>query len=181
MRYDLRTPVHAARIRWRPTQWSVAASLECRPHPVASYLVVSRGVLPPELPANGGALDAADEARVDAVHRARALERDEALAQLREQRAQLEPRQVRAEADVLAAAEADVIVRIPVDAEDEGVLEHLLVAVARGVEQAHGLPFPHDLVADVKLPRGGARELVHRRHPAHGLLDHAVDQARVRE
>ena len=54
----------------------------------------------------------------------------------REGGAQLEAREVRAEADVLAAAEADVVVRRAVDAEDVAVREHVLVAVRRGVEQA---------------------------------------------
>src|SRR5262245_60981261 len=86
-----------------------------------------------ELPADRRALDAADEARVDAIDRRGALDRHQPPAQLGEQRAQLEAGQVRTETHVLAAAEADVVVRAAIDAERERVLEHFLVAVARRV------------------------------------------------
>src|SRR5262245_39712117 len=132
-----------------------------------------------ELPADRRPLDAADEARVDAIDRRGALDRHQPAAQLGEQRAQLEAGQVRTETHVLAAAEADVVVRAAIDAERERVLEHLLVAVARRVEQAHRLALLHQGVTHADVARGRARELVHRRHPAHGLLDHAVDEVRI--
>src|SRR4051812_25447373 len=59
-------------------------------------------------------LDAADEAGSHARDRAGRLAEVETLAELREGVAELETREVRAETDVLAHAEADVRVRVAV-------------------------------------------------------------------
>ena len=59
----------------------------------------------------------------------------EAPGQLGEERALRAAREVRAEAEVLAVPEAQVGVRIAVDAEAEGIVEDVLVAVARRVEE----------------------------------------------
>src|SRR5437867_5854598 len=108
-----------------PIGWAAAASGGGSVH-----------ALRPQLPADGHALDPPDEARVHAVHRPRELHlvqpRHEALHDL----LQLEPGEVRAEAEVDADAEAVVLVRGAVDAERERVVEHVLVAVGRRVEDA---------------------------------------------
>ena len=55
---------------------------------------------------------------------------------------QLETREVRTQAEVLAHTESQVAVRVAVDAEGEGILEDLLVAVRRGVEERQRLALP---------------------------------------
>src|SRR5688572_7347706 len=82
-----------------------------------------------ELPADWHAFDAADEARADALGLAGELHANDAPQHLLERAAQLEPREVRSEADVLAATEPDVVVRRAIDAEAERILEHIFVAV----------------------------------------------------
>src|SRR5262249_35136971 len=52
---------------------------------------------------------------------------------------QLEPREMRAQADVLPDAEAQVRVRVAVDAEPERIVKDGLVAVRRGIEEAEVL------------------------------------------
>ena len=68
--------------------------------------------------------DAADEARLQAFHRAGELEVLNALDQLAKQHLQLQPRQMRSEANVFADAEPDVQVGVAVDAEGKGLIEH---------------------------------------------------------
>ena len=74
-----------------------------------------------DLPAQRRALDAADERRAHAVDRPGELGAHEPLRSCVEDGAELEPREVRAEADVLAAPEADVVVRVAVDPEHVAV------------------------------------------------------------
>ena len=81
-------------------------------------------------------LQADDEARLDPLGLARELDVLEAPRQLGEERALRAARQVRAETEVLAVPEAHVGVRVAVDAEAEGIVEDVLVAVGRRVEEA---------------------------------------------
>ena len=83
----------------------------------------------PDFVADRHAFDAAQEARLHALEGAGQLDLVDALDELAEQLAQLEARQARAQAEVLADAEAQVRVRIAVDAEAVRILEHLFVAV----------------------------------------------------
>ena len=76
-------------------------------------------------------LDAAVDDRAQALDRPRHLERLQAREQVAEDRLELDARDVRAHAEVLAEPEREVRVRAPVDAERERVVEHLLVAVRR--------------------------------------------------
>src|SRR5262245_10203568 len=82
--------------------------------------------------AHGHATRAVDEPGVEPLDRARELEVVETVQHRVEQAADLEPRQVRAEAVVgAAAAEREVRVRCAAHVEAIGRLEHLLVAVRR--------------------------------------------------
>src|SRR6185503_670035 len=87
---------------------------------------------------------------------------------------------VRAEAEVLADPETDVPVWMAVDREAERIVEHLLVAVRRGIEQAQVVARADLFAADLDVLGGGAAELDHGRGPAHDLLDRRVDERRVR-
>ena len=73
-----------------------------------------------------------------------------------EDRLDLDAREVRAEAEVLAEAEREVRVRAPIDAERERVVEHVLVAVRRREVQ-------RELVAGRGSARRGPRSLRSRR------------------
>ena len=93
-----------------------------------------------QLVAHGHRLDAADEGRAQARHRAGELDVVQAFDELAEDDAQLEAGEVGAEAEVLADAEAEVRVGRAVDAEGERLVEDLLVAIRRRVEQAEFSP-----------------------------------------
>jgi hypothetical protein len=124
-------------------------------------------------------LHAAHQVGADPLRRARELRVLDALEQLREQDAQLEPRQRGAQAEVLADAEGEVRVRGAVDAEGVRIGEHLFVAVRGGVEHRHRLALRDALAAQRVVGGGGAREVDHRRGPAQDLLHRRVEQAPV--
>ena len=65
------------------------------------------------------------------LDRPRQLERLEACEQMPEDRLDLDAREVRAHADVLAETEREVRVRAAIDAERERIVEHVFVAVRR--------------------------------------------------
>jgi hypothetical protein len=69
---------------------------------------------------------------------------------------------------------------VAIDAEAEGILEDLLVAVARRVEEADRLALADRPAAQLHVAGGGARELDDRGDPADGLLDGALHQRSVR-
>ena len=108
--------------------------------------------------------------------RAGQLDRHEALRPLAPEHPQIEAREVRAEAEVLADAEAEVRVRVAVDAEGERVLEDVLVAVGRRVEERQRVALADLLAAQLVVARRGAREVVDRRRPAHDLVGRDLDE-----
>ena len=65
------------------------------------------------------------------------------------------PRQVGAQAEVLANPEAQVGVGVEVHSEGEGVVEDLLVAVGRSVEEGEELALADALAAPSVLPSVG--------------------------
>ena len=90
-------------------------------------------------------LDAADEVRTQQLGLRRELDRRQTSHQLLEEHAQLEPREVRTETEVLAFAERDVLVRLAVDDELMGSVAEKVMREATG-----GLPKvvePGDLAA----------------------------------
>src|SRR5262249_19809890 len=125
----------------------------------------------PDLPTHRRAFDAADEARPHPCDRSADLAAHQTLAKLRECMAQLEPREVRAEAHGLAHPETDVRIRVTVDAEREGFREDLLVAIPRRVEETDRLARADRLSAQLDVGRRGPRELDDRRRPTHDFLD----------
>src|SRR5947199_6967781 len=74
-------------------------------------------------------LDAPDEGRAQPLRLAVQREVRQAIKQRLEHHPQLQPRQARAQAEVLAEAEGDVVVRGAADVEAIGLGEDLLVAV----------------------------------------------------
>src|SRR5436309_994740 len=135
--------------------------------------------LRPQPPADGHALDPPDEARVHAVHGPRELHLVQPRHEPLEDLLQLEPGEVRAEAEVDADAEAVVLVRGAVDAERERVGEDVLVAVGRRVEDAARLALADPRPPHLHVLDGGAAELDDRAHPADDLLDGRRHQGRV--
>src|SRR5262245_33633517 len=83
----------------------------CRRRPNPSGSSGRRAQLPPDR----HVLDATDEARARALQLARGLDVLHPLGQPRHDHLQLEPREMRAEADVLSDAEAEMRIRIAVD------------------------------------------------------------------
>src|SRR5262245_14996100 len=127
--------------------------------------------LPPQLVADRQVLHAADQARVQPLDGAGELDRLDPGQEVLIGHDELEPRQVRAEADVLAHAESEVAVRAAVDPELERRLEDLLVAVRGRVEERERVALADALAAQLVVRRRGAREVDDRRRPAHDLLD----------
>jgi hypothetical protein len=84
-------------------------------------------------------LDAADEARSRALQLAHRLDALHPLRQPRHHHLQLEPRETCAQADVLPDAEAEVRVRLAVDAERERVVEDGFVAIRGWIEETEVL------------------------------------------
>jgi hypothetical protein len=80
---------------------------------------------------------------------------------------------------VLADAEGQVPVRVAVDAELEGRLEDVLVAVRRRVEEAHGLAGADLPSAQLQVLGGRPAELDHWSRPAGHLLHRAAHEPRV--
>src|SRR5262249_45235621 len=141
----------------------------------ALRLSAARSALAARLPAprggraGGAAQPVAHRHRLHPAHGRGAQARDgarelaalEAEQELREDRAQLEPGDVRAEAHVLAHAEGEVAVRAAVDAEREGVAVHLLVAVRRGVEEGERIAGADLRPAELDVGGRRAREVHH--------------------
>src|SRR5262249_5943661 len=75
-------------------------------------------------------LDAVDEVRAEVPNLAVELDAAEAAQQLTEHRPQLEPRQARAQAEMLADAERQVLVGRARDVEAVGIRKDILVAIA---------------------------------------------------
>ena len=104
------------------------------------------------------------------------LERLQPREQVPEDRLELDPRDVRAHAEVLAEAEREVRVRVAVDPERERIVEHLFVAVRRREEQRDLLARADRLAAHLAVLGGDAREVDDRAHPAQDLLDRVGQQ-----
>ena len=74
-------------------------------------------------------LDAADETRFEPLHRTRCLDVLEPTGQRGEELLELETREVRTETHVLADAEPNVAIRLPIDAEVERIVKDALVSI----------------------------------------------------
>src|SRR5712691_4119094 len=101
-----------------------------------SALVLRSIPLRPELVPNRHVLDAANEARAQPLHRSGQLRVIEALGEIAEDDFQLEPREVSAEAEMLADPECEMWIRVTSNVELEGLIEDFFVAVRRRIEQA---------------------------------------------
>src|SRR3954468_1802956 len=165
---------------------AVSACAVARPMPRAAPVIAAtppmsvRGCLAmvrPPLQSGGRrerarqSLDPVDE-RAALVHlRLAGFDVREPLVDLGEDGAQLGAGQRRTEAVVRpAAAEADVAVRIPRDVEAPRVVEGLVVAVGRVVEEDDLLAGGDRPAVQLDVARRGPAERKHRRRPAHELL-----------
>src|SRR5215469_16386940 len=92
---------------------------------------------------------------------------------------QLEAREVRPEAKVLAYSKCQMRIRIAPDIKLERFLEHVFVAISRWIEQAHRLPCSNFLPANSGVPSRSARELNDRGGPPHYFLDRRPDDSRL--
>src|SRR5262245_11204021 len=110
--------------------------------------------------------DTADERRLDTARPAGRHDPLSPTQQLREQRAHLHPRQLLPDADMRAASERDMPVRLAIDHECIGVLKHRLVTVAGMKEQRQRLAGTDRLAVELRIARGGAHEVTYRRGPA---------------
>ena len=126
-------------------------------------------------------LDAAVDGRAQALDRSRHLEPLQAREQVPEDRLELDAREVRAHAEVLAEAEREVRVRAAIDAERERIVEHVLVAVRRREVQrelvaGRGSSSPRTSQSSVAV----AGEVADRADPAQDLLDRVGQQLGLR-
>ncbi len=81
-------------------------------------------------------LDAADDPRDQTLRRSRELDVVEPAGELPIDQAHFQVRDVGTQAEVLADPESDVAVGAPIDPEAIRLVEHLLVAVGGGIQQA---------------------------------------------
>ena len=110
------------------------------------------------------------------LDRAGQLDLADACAQLVEHDADLEAREVRAEAVVHAVTEPEVRIRVAVQVEAERIVEHELVAV-RGRFPEHDLVAGADgLAEEIEVAGRGAAVVRGGMRPAHDLLDAARRQ-----
>src|SRR5208282_4971695 len=84
-------------------------------------------------------LDTADEARAQPRHWSRQFCVLEAFRKRCKDHFQFQPRQIRPETEMLTDSECQMRVRIAADVELERLIENILVAVGRRMEQAHRL------------------------------------------
>src|ERR1035437_5084998 len=91
----------------------------------------------------------------------------------------LEPRQVRAETEMLPEAECNMRIRIAADVELERLRENFFIAVRRRIKQAHRFAGFDLLAANHGIFARGPRELNNRCRPAQDLFDGRVDQPRI--
>ena len=115
-------------------------------------------------------------AELKPLHRAGQLESVRAREQVAEDRLDLDAREVRAEAEVLAEAEREVRVRAAVDAKRERIVEHVLVAVRRREVQRELIAGADRHAAHFAVLGRDAREVADRAGPAQDLLDRVGQQ-----
>ena len=115
-------------------------------------------------------LDAAVDDRAQAFHRSADLEGLEALEQEPVDDLDLDAREQRPHAEVLAEPERQMRVGATVDAERERVVEHLLVAVRRREVEGHLVAGSDRLAAERIVLGGDAGEVADRADPPQDLL-----------
>ncbi len=107
------------------------------------------------------------------------LELLQTIGKLEEERSSAESCHVGAQAEVLTGPEAEVAVRVAGDIEVEGILEHRVVAIGRGVEQDQVLALAQGLAVELHVLEHGAPHVVHGRGPADHLFDRLLGEIRV--
>src|SRR5207244_9580229 len=122
------------------------------------------------------AFDAVDEVRAQALDPAVELHVGEAPEQLLEHDLDLEPREVRPQAEVVAEAEGEVLVRRSADVEPVRVREDVLVPVGRAVPEGHLVVLTDRLAVELRVVRHRAAEVHEGRDPAEHLLDGGVEE-----
>ena len=125
--------------------------------PVCSALKI--GLFGSQLVLDREVLHAADEPRMQARNRTRQLDLLDSRDQVFVGDLHLEPRQMSAEAEMFPDPEADMSIRLSIDAELEGCLEDFLVAIRRGIEESHGITLANQLVPERIVAGRGAAEV----------------------
>lgn len=125
-------------------------------------------------------LDAANEARLESFFITRQLNVLESTHQTREHGTQLIPSKVRTQAEMFTNAETDVLIRSALYIECLRVVKHTHIAVRRWIEEREVLS-----CFDVHIMQGHVyirdpAEMDDRTVPTHDLLDHRVEQIRIR-
>ena len=128
---------------------------------------------------NRQSLQATDETRLESVDGSRELDFVDARKQVAVGHFHFQPREMRAQAEVLADAERDVTVRLAIDSEGVGILEDLFVPIRRGIEESDRLSRLDDLVTQRVILGRGPAEMDDRRGPAHDLFDRVVQHRHV--
>src|SRR3546814_10005712 len=80
-----------------------------------------------------------------------------------------------AEANVCAEAEGDLLIPFAVGVEDEGVAEHIFVAVGRNIVQHQPVALADRLAADFDVFPRAAHEMLHGRRPADRSEEHTSE------
>src|SRR5882757_6978494 len=89
---------------------------------------------------------------------------------------QFEPGQIRAETEMLADAERDVLIGITGDVEGIRITEDALIAIGRWIEQRKVVAGANLLSAELDIFSRLAGELNHWRSPSQDFLDRGRDQ-----
>src|ERR1051326_3119485 len=110
--------------------------------------------------------DAVDEVRAQPAHRPRQLDVGQPGEQLLEHDVNPEPGEIRAEAEVLADAERQMVVGRAADIETVGIGEDVFVAVRGDVPEDDLVSFADLPAAHLDVLCGGAAEVHHRPHHA---------------
>src|SRR5215467_4946583 len=103
----------------------------------------------------------------------------QSLAELAKDYLQLKARQVRSEAKMLADSKCQMRIRIASYIKPERLLEHVLVAIRRWIEQAHRLPRSNVLPANHRVLSGSARELNDRGGPSYDFFNRRLEYSRL--
>src|SRR3954451_22636848 len=120
-------------------------------------------------------LELVDERRLGVVALAGQLDAGVALERLLDERAQLQPRERGAQAEVPAARAEGLVLGVALDVEVVGVLVDVLVAVGRHVPHGHLVALADDLAAQLDLARRRAAKVREGGEHAQRLLDGARD------
>src|SRR5579885_401215 len=124
-------------------------------------------------------LDAGEQVRAQTLHRTSGSHVGHAPQERVEHDAQFDASQVRAETEMLAVPECDVIVGMALNVEPIRIAEDLFVAVARWIPDDDAVPLANPLATDFHLASRGAHDMRDRRGPTQDFFDRRPHQRRI--